>query len=140
MFCVGEAEELQGRLKASRHRVMDLEKEVSSLQGTVERLEKVANELSSELDKLKLEQKMTSKQLVESDEEKLELHQKLNTKTNDCAALQQELQGKVSQLSLTQLRVQQVCLDFVGFMKNCVNWNKYKILKLSFTLTLNSLH
>jgi len=110
LFCVGKAEEVQGRLKASRHRVMDLEKEVSSLQGTNERLEKVVHEVSSELDKLKLEHKMASKRLVETEEEISELHQKLNTKMNDCAALQQELQEKLSQLSLTQLRVQQVCL------------------------------
>ncbi|PNF30442.1 hypothetical protein B7P43_G12490 [Cryptotermes secundus] len=103
-----EAEELQGRLKASRHRVMDLEKEVSSLQETNERLEKVIRELSSELDKQKLEHQITSKRLIETEEEISELHQKLNTKVNDCMALQQELQEKMSQLSLAQLRIQQL--------------------------------
>jgi chromosome segregation ATPase len=89
---------------------MDLEKEVSSLQETNERLEKVSGELSFEIDKQELEHKMTSKRLTETEEEISELHQKLNTKMNDCVALQQELQEKVSQLSLTQLRVQQVRL------------------------------
>lgn len=89
---------------------MDLEKEVSSLQETNERLEKVICELSSELDKQKLEHNMTSKRLIETQEEISELHQKLNTKMNDYVALQQELQEKVSQLSLAQLRIQQVCL------------------------------
>jgi chromosome segregation ATPase len=89
---------------------MDLEKEVSSLQETNQRLEKVIRELSSELDKQKLEHKMTSKRLIETGEQISELHQKLNTKMNDCVALQHELQEKVSQLSLAQLRIQQVCL------------------------------
>jgi chromosome segregation ATPase len=89
---------------------MDLEKDVSSLKETNERLEKVTHELSSELDKQKLEHKMASKRLIETEEEMSILDQKLNTKKNDCVALQQELQEKVSQLSLTQLRVQQVCL------------------------------
>lgn len=89
---------------------MDLEKEVSSFQETNERLEKVIRELSSELDKQKLEHKITGKRLIETEEEISELHQKLNTKMNDCVALQQELQEKMSQLSLAQLRIQQVCL------------------------------
>jgi uncharacterized coiled-coil DUF342 family protein len=89
---------------------MDLEKEVSSLQGTNESLEKVTHELSCECDKLKLEHGTTSRELLEKEEEISELHQKLNAKVNDYVILQQELQGKLSQLSLTQLRVQQVCL------------------------------
>jgi chromosome segregation ATPase len=112
--CVGEVEELQGRLKASRYRVMDLEKEVSSLQVTNEGLEKVVHELSCECDKLKLENNTICGQLSEREEEISELHQKLNARMNDYVILQQELQEKSSQLSLTQLRVQQVCsLPFI---------------------------
>lgn len=110
LLCVGEVEELQGRLKASRYRVTDLEKEVSSLQGTNEGLEKITHELSCECDKLKLENSTISAQLLEKEEEISELHQKLNARMNDYVTLQQELQEKSSQLSLTQLRVQQVCL------------------------------
>jgi hypothetical protein len=89
---------------------MDLEKEVASLQGTNEGLEKMTHELSCECDKLKLENSTISAQRLEKEEEISELHQKLNARMNDYVTLQQELQEKSSQLSLTQLRVQQVCL------------------------------
>lgn len=109
-MCIGEVEELQGRLKASRYRVTDLEKEVSSLQGRNEGFEKVAHELFCECEKLKLENSTINGQLLERQEETSELHQKLNARMNDYVILQQELQEKSSQLSLTELRVQQVCL------------------------------
>ncbi|PSN53227.1 hypothetical protein C0J52_07993, partial [Blattella germanica] len=104
----GEVEELQGRLKASRHKVAELEKETSTQLESCAKLEKTNRELSSEFEKLKQEQLATKKYLSEKEEDVSELHQKLNTKMNDCATLQRELQEKQSQLSLTQLRVQQV--------------------------------
>ncbi|KAJ4442233.1 hypothetical protein ANN_12099 [Periplaneta americana] len=104
----GEAEELQGRLKASRHKVMDLEKTVSSMQETTQKLEKLTHELSAELEKQKVELMKTKKHLGEAEEEVSELHQKLDAKTNDFVKLQLELEEKSSQLSLTQVRVQQL--------------------------------
>ncbi|XP_069698649.1 golgin subfamily A member 2 [Periplaneta americana] len=104
----GEAEELQGRLKASRHKVMDLEKTVSSTQETTQKLEKLTHELSAELEKQKVELMKTKKHLGEAEEEVSELRQKLDAKTNDFVKLQLELEEKSSQLSLTQVRVQQL--------------------------------
>ncbi|CAG2059428.1 unnamed protein product [Timema podura] len=104
----GEVEELQGRVKAAKQLISDLEKEVSSKAESGGQVDKANRELSQELDRLRLEHRMLGKQLEETEEEASELRQKLSARTSDCAALRQDLQDKQSQLALTQLRVQQV--------------------------------
>nr|CAD7588321.1 unnamed protein product [Timema genevievae] len=104
----GEVEELQGRLKAAKQLISDLEKEVSSKAESGGQVDKANRELSQELDRLRLEHRMLGKQLEETEEEASELRQKLSARTSDCAALRQDLQDKQSQLALTQLRVQQL--------------------------------
>nr|CAD7199790.1 unnamed protein product [Timema douglasi] len=104
----GEVEELQGRVKAAKQLISDLEKEVSSKAESGGQVDKANRELSQELDRLRLEHRMLGKQLEETEEEASELRQKLSARTGDCAALRQDLQDKQSQLALTQLRVQQL--------------------------------
>nr|CAD7445248.1 unnamed protein product [Timema bartmani] len=104
----GEVEELQGRMKAAKQLISDLEKEVSSKAESGGQVDKANRELSQELDRLRLEHRMLGKQLEETEEEASELRQKLSARTSDCAALRQDLQDKQSQLALTQLRVQQL--------------------------------
>nr|CAD7454965.1 unnamed protein product [Timema tahoe] len=106
----GEVEELQGRMKAAKQLISDLEKEVSSKAESGGQVDKANRELSQELDRLRLEHRMLGKQLEETEEEASELRQKLSARTSDCAALRQDLQDKQSQLALTQLRVQQLSL------------------------------
>nr|CAD7431963.1 unnamed protein product [Timema monikensis] len=104
----GEVEELQGRVKAAKQLISDLEKEVSSKAESGGQVDKANRELSQELDRLRLEHRMLGKQLEETEEEASELRQKLSARTGDCAALRQDLQDKQSQLALSQLRVQQL--------------------------------
>ena len=51
----GEIEELAGRLKASRQRVSDLERNGVTLNSSNQKLEKQTKELSKELDRLKID-------------------------------------------------------------------------------------
>ncbi|XP_046999086.1 golgin subfamily A member 2-like [Schistocerca americana] len=107
----GEVEELQGRLKASRHKVAELEKELSASNTSNQQLQVMVKELSAEVEKLKVENKLVTKHLEETEEEKSEIQQKLNTKTSEVSSLQQQLQERQSQLSLTQLRIQQLSIS-----------------------------
>lgn len=103
-----ECEELQSRLRASRHRVGELEKEVNSLKAIRENINKTEQEFSRDIERLKLEYNMLKDQFGELTDECTEFREKLNTKTNENATLQQELQEKNSQLSLAQIRIQQL--------------------------------
>lgn len=107
----GEVEELQGRLKASRHKVTELEKELSATNTNNQELQRTVEVLTAEVEKLKVENKLVTKNLEETEEEKSEIQQKLNTKTSEVSSLQQQLQEKQSQLSLTQLRIQQLSIS-----------------------------
>lgn len=69
-------------------------------------------EVTNELNKLKLEHTVSKRELEEAKEEKLELEQKVNLKTCEVAKLQKELQERISQLSLSQLTIQQVIIIF----------------------------
>lgn len=103
-----ECEELQSRLRASRHRVNELEKEVNSLKAVKVNVDKNVQEHNREIERLKLEYGMLKDQFTEVSDESTEVKEKLNMKTNELLTLQQELQEKNSQLSLAQLRIQQL--------------------------------
>ncbi|XP_067001473.2 golgin subfamily A member 2 [Anabrus simplex] len=103
-----EVEELQGRLKVSRHKVMELEKELAAMSNTREMLENSIAEQAKEIDTLRLENGTLKRQLEEVEEDASEVRQKLNSVSNERAVLQQEMQEKQSQIDLLQLKVQQL--------------------------------
>lgn len=103
-----ECEELQGRLRASRHRVSELEKELNSLKSLKENVNKNEQEFSREIDRIKSEYKLLQDQHNELQEECSEYKEKLDIKTNEATNLHKDLQEKLSQLSLADLRIQQL--------------------------------
>lgn len=104
----GEVEELQNRLRASRHRVSELEKELASVTATASAADKQKNNHVQEVDQLRLQNGMLSKQLEDAEEEASELRQKLSARVSEVGLLTTQLQEKQSQLSLSQLRVTQL--------------------------------
>lgn len=103
-----ECEELQARLKASRSRVADLEREVNTFKNEKvmnQNVEKQHNEmfvkLKKEYDELK-EQKETLIQDV------LEVREKLKNSLEDNMKFQQQLEETKSKLSLAEVKIQQI--------------------------------
>ncbi|KAK3908927.1 Golgin subfamily A member 2 [Frankliniella fusca] len=103
-----EVEELQNRLRASRHRVSELEKELTTVTAAASASDKQKNNHVQELDQLRLQNGMLSKQLEDAEEEASELRQKLGARVSEVASLTAQLQEKQSQLSLSQLRITQL--------------------------------
>ncbi|GLV41477.1 Golgi matrix protein 130 kD [Carabus blaptoides fortunei] len=103
-----ECEELHGRLKASRHRVGELEKEVNHLKWLKDNLDKYEQENTREFERLRMECKLLQEQYDEANEAASEFLEKLNVKVDECHRLQQDVQEKNSQLSLAQLKLQQL--------------------------------
>ncbi|XP_039280277.1 golgin subfamily A member 2 [Nilaparvata lugens] len=104
----GEMEELQGRLRASRHRVGDLERKLALSEALQQQHEKSAHEATIVSDTLKQEVNIMRKRLEETDEEVLSLKHKVEVKTKDIDCLQNELREKNSQLSVSEVRIQQL--------------------------------
>ncbi|KAJ1520109.1 hypothetical protein ONE63_004329 [Megalurothrips usitatus] len=103
-----EVEELQNRLRASRHRVSELEKELTSATSAANAADKQKNNHVQEVDQLRLQNGMLSKQLEDAEEEASELRQKLSARVSEVGVLTTQLQETQSQLSLSQLRVTQL--------------------------------
>ncbi|RZF40381.1 hypothetical protein LSTR_LSTR008811 [Laodelphax striatellus] len=104
----GEMEELQGRLRASRHRVGDLERKLNLSQTLQQQHEKSAHEATIVSDTLKQEVNLMRKRLEENDEEILSLKHKVEMKTKEIDGLRNELNEKNSQLSVSEVRIQQL--------------------------------
>ncbi|XP_075214330.1 Golgi matrix protein 130 kD isoform X2 [Lycorma delicatula] len=104
----GEIEELQSRLRASRHRVGDLERELGLAQALKLQHEKSTHEATCSRDVLKNEVDLMRKRLDESVEEVLDLKHKLEEKGVEIEGLKEELKEKDSQLSVSQLRIEQL--------------------------------
>ncbi|GLH09745.1 Golgin subfamily A member 2 [Gryllus bimaculatus] len=123
-----DVEELQGRLKASRHKVSDLERELGSATTASKQLESSVQQQNKELTRLKLEKEMASKQLEEIEEEAAELRQNLDVRTNEAQTLQHELREKQSQLDLAQLKIQQLSLsDMTEMEKQLESLHQQKV-------------
>lgn len=103
-----EVEELQNRLRASRHRVSELEKELTSVTASASASNKQTTNHVQAIDQLRLQNGMLAKQLDDAEEEASELRQKLGARVSEVASLAAQLQEKQSQLSLSQLRITQL--------------------------------
>ncbi|XP_067120402.1 golgin subfamily A member 2-like isoform X2 [Centruroides vittatus] len=103
-----EVEEFQGRLRGSRQRVADLERELGTISSSSQQMEKNNKELSKEVDRLKMEVYKLGKV---NDEQKLqisELTEKFNKKVKESHITEQELTETRSKLSISELYVQQL--------------------------------
>ncbi|GJQ85728.1 putative golgin subfamily A member 2-like protein 5 [Trypoxylus dichotomus] len=101
-----ECNELSARLKTSRSRVADLEKELNSLRA--ERQDKRHLEQNEEHQKLIKEYEMLRVRNEETLQDVSELREKLNDSSNENLKLRQEVQDLTSQLSLLNIKLQQL--------------------------------
>lgn len=103
-----ECEELQARLKASRSRVADLEREVNMFKmehNRIENIEKHQNEMSLKLMKECDDLKQQKEELIQ---DLLEVREKLKNCLDENLKLQQQLQETSSKFSLAELKIQQI--------------------------------
>lgn len=103
-----ECEELQARLKASRSRVADLERELNVLksdQFKFESIEKQQIEITSKYRKDCDDLKEQNEELVQ---DLLEVREKLKNSLDENLTLQQLLKETSSKLSLAELKIQQI--------------------------------
>ncbi|XP_013784267.1 golgin subfamily A member 2-like [Limulus polyphemus] len=106
-----EIEELQGRLRASRQRVSDLERELSNVCSSTQQLEKSSKESSKELDRLRLENYKLSKSNEELKHQNSELAEKLNKKLVECQVQEKDLSNISSKLAMAELHIKQLSLS-----------------------------
>lgn len=104
---VTEIEELQGRLNASRHRVQVLEKEIGTVRSSYEKYDSSQQRLCNELEHSQEIIVKLKKHLDDSNEQVSELKQKVSLKSKDIENMEINLAQIKSDLSLSQLRVEQ---------------------------------
>ncbi|ESP01712.1 hypothetical protein LOTGIDRAFT_172469 [Lottia gigantea] len=103
-----ELEETSGRLKASRQKVSDLEKNVSSSTQSSHQHEKISRETSKEVDRLKLELYKANKSKEEFQQQVSELKEKLTFKTSECSGLDQSVSDLKKKLEMAELYAHQL--------------------------------
>lgn len=103
-----ECEELQGRLKTSRSRVADLEKELNNIKNENRRTEKLELEKNEEFTSLRKEIATLKEQKEELSQDLSELREKFNGSTKENLRLQHEIQELTAQLSLANIKIQQL--------------------------------
>lgn len=103
-----EVEELSGRLKASRQRVTDLERNFSSANTSSQKNEKSNKEMSKELEKLKMDLFKLTKSNEEFQQHNAELQGKLQQKITEAARTEDDLIELRGKLEFTELHIQQL--------------------------------
>ncbi|KAF2897178.1 hypothetical protein ILUMI_09006 [Ignelater luminosus] len=104
---ITECEELQGRLKTSRSRVVDLEKELQMLKSERSKFEQNHSH-EEEISIFRKELQELKEQKEEAIQDLSELREKLNVKTNENLVLQRDLQEVSHQFSLAQVKIEQI--------------------------------
>ncbi|XP_046556610.1 golgin subfamily A member 2-like isoform X2 [Haliotis rubra] len=103
-----EIEELSGRLKASRQRVGDLERNVSSVSSSSQQYEKANRESSKEIDRLKMDLYKANKSKEEFQQQSSELSEKLSAKVGEYSSLEQTVAELRKRLEMAELYAQQL--------------------------------
>lgn len=106
-----EIDELQSRLSASRHKVIELEKELNQSKTSCERLSNSQQSILIDLEKLQEEYQKCSKLYNDSVEEIQILKQKISMNGKEISELHQDIKNKNSELDLLKLRIEQLTLD-----------------------------
>ncbi|XP_046338569.2 golgin subfamily A member 2-like isoform X3 [Haliotis rufescens] len=107
-----EIEELSGRLKASRQRVADLERNVSSVSSSSQQYEKTLEEANrestKEIDRLKMDLYKANKSKDEFQQQSSELSEKLSSKVGEFSSLEQTVAELRKRLEMAELYAQQL--------------------------------
>ncbi|EFA04309.1 hypothetical protein TcasGA2_TC014602 [Tribolium castaneum] len=103
-----ECEELQGRLKTSRSRVADLEREVALLKNEKSQYDNMGREQNSELEKLKQSYQSVKDEKEELLQDLLEAREKLKSSSESCVEFQQQIKELSNQLSMANIKIQQL--------------------------------
>lgn len=105
---LAECVELQQRLKASRSRVVDLEKEVNNLKSEKSLQENSDRQQSEVYEKLMAENQKLREQLEESLQDLSEVRERLRQNIEENLSLQQQNQDVSSKLSMANIKIQQL--------------------------------
>lgn len=103
-----ECEELQGRLKASRSRVADLEREVALLKNERSQVDSMGREQISEFEKLKQSYQTLKDEKEELLQDLLEAREKLKSSSESNLEFQQQIKDLSNQLSMANIKIQQL--------------------------------
>ncbi|XP_050294913.1 golgin subfamily A member 2 [Anthonomus grandis grandis] len=109
-----ESEELQARLKASRSRVADLEREVNNLKTGKAKMETLEGEYGSALQNLRQEYQVLKEQRDELAQDLIEVREKLKNTMEENVQLQQQLKEITGKFSLAEVKIQQLSSGGVG--------------------------
>ncbi|KAB0797817.1 hypothetical protein PPYR_08810 [Photinus pyralis] len=104
---VSECEELQGRLKTSRSRVADLERDLQMLKAEKQKYES-GNVYEEEIQKWKRDYEDLTGRYEEVSQDFLETKEKLNLKNKENLDLQREVQDAKHHLSLAKVKIEQI--------------------------------
>lgn len=108
MASVGTIEELQGRLNASRYRVTELEKELSSLESSQKKFDQSRQSLCTELENAQEENKRLLKISQDANDETTNVQHQLTVKSKEVDGLKVDVNQKTSEIELLKLRVEQL--------------------------------
>ncbi|CAM4547294.1 unnamed protein product [Leuciscus chuanchicus] len=103
----GEAEDLSSRLQASKHRVSELERTLSTVSTQQKQFEKHNKELEKERDSLRLEVLRFNNLSEESRQQSSELSEQLKLRVNENNALKQEVDELRKRLEMADDMLQQ---------------------------------
>ncbi|XP_030757780.1 golgin subfamily A member 2 [Sitophilus oryzae] len=117
---IEECEELQGRLKASRMRVIELERELSNLKEEKNRTDTAEQHYNLTLENFKQEFKLLKQQKDELAQDLLEVREKLRMTSEKNIELQQETKELAGKLSLADIKIQQLSFGGVSGVDNQV--------------------
>lgn len=104
-----QAMELQGRLKASRFRVAELEKDINTMAQLKQTKSSDANATTAaQLDQLAEENKRLQKQCQDVCDDNTEHHHQLASKTKEIDSMKNALSAKSTELEMLRIRLQQL--------------------------------
>ncbi|RZC34772.1 golgin subfamily A member 2-like, partial [Asbolus verrucosus] len=103
-----DCEELQGRLKTSRSRVADLEREVAILKNEKSQYDNLGKEHSAELNNLKKDHQTLKEEKEELVQDLLEVREKLKSSSENNLLFQQQIGELSNQLSMANIKIQQL--------------------------------
>ncbi|XP_060068049.1 golgin subfamily A member 2-like isoform X2 [Ylistrum balloti] len=103
-----EIEEYSGRLKASRQRVADLERNLSMSNNSSQKFEQNSKDFSKDIDRLKLELYKSNKAQEDLKQQCSELAEKLQAKTSESMELERNAEDLTKRLEMAELYTQQL--------------------------------
>lgn len=100
--------ELQGRLNASRHRVNELEKDLTTLEKSHQKYDGSQQALCTELETLQEDNRRLSRLKQEACDETAEVQHQLQLKAKEIDELKSALSERTKELDMTRLRLEQM--------------------------------